>query len=232
MFAPRVATTQTKGDASSTGRFGQRTSRQAGNERDGDREREIVRENLTDLAAPSRLAWDFAKIPLFPPDRTSRSQASYPLPGTIQPKLAVGAVNDPLEHEADRVADQVMRISEATSPLATAAPRISRKCAECEEEERIQAKRVANNREEEDTPDIAADALASAGHALDAASRAFFEPRFRHDFSTVRIHTDDRAKSAAKAIQAHAYTLGRDIAFAEGQYAPGTPMAAGFSPTS
>jgi hypothetical protein len=65
MFAPRVATTQTKGDAGSTGRFGQQTSRQAENERDGDLEREIIPENLTDLAPPSRLARDFRKIPYF-----------------------------------------------------------------------------------------------------------------------------------------------------------------------
>jgi Domain of unknown function (DUF4157) len=109
MLAPRVATTQTRGDAGSTGRFGQPTSRQARDERDGDHEREIVGESLTDLPPPSRLAWDFGKIPLFPPDRTSRSQTSYPSPGIIQRKLTVGAVNDPLEHEADRVADQVMR---------------------------------------------------------------------------------------------------------------------------
>ena len=100
MFAPRVATTQTRGDAGSTGRFGQRTSRQAGNERDGDHEREIVGEGLTDLPPPRHLAWDFGKIPLFPPDQASRAQASCPLPGIIQPKLVVGAVNDPLEHEA------------------------------------------------------------------------------------------------------------------------------------
>ena len=135
MFAPRVATTQTRGDASSTGRFGQRTSRQARNERDGDHEREIVRENLTDLPPPRHLAWDFGKIPLFPPDQTSRSQASYPSPGMIQRKLAVGAVNDPLEHEADRVADQVMRMPDPDVSVAAAPPQVSRKCAAYEEEE-------------------------------------------------------------------------------------------------
>ena len=131
---PEGCTTQTRGDAGSTGRFGQRTSRQARNERDGDHEREIVRESLTDLPTPRRLAWDFGKIPLFPPDQTSRSQASYPLPGIIQPKLVVGAVNDPLEHEADRVADEVMRMPDPDVSVAAAPPQVSRKCAACDEE--------------------------------------------------------------------------------------------------
>jgi hypothetical protein len=62
--------------------------------------------------APST-AWHFSKIRVFPPDHANRPQArsslsAPPLPGVIQPKLAVGRVNDPLEHEADRIADQVM----------------------------------------------------------------------------------------------------------------------------
>lgn len=74
------------------------------------------------------------------------SQLSAPrLPGVIQAKLVVGQINDPLEHEADRVADEVMRIPE---PLITAAPpQISRKCATCEEEEEaqtLQTKRAAS----------------------------------------------------------------------------------------
>src|SRR5215204_1786802 len=52
-------------------------------------------------------SWDFSKIPLFAPNRPSGPEASRPF---IQPKLMIGRVNDPLEHEADRVADQVMRM--------------------------------------------------------------------------------------------------------------------------
>src|SRR5215204_5977850 len=51
-------------------------------------------------------SWDLSKIPLFAPNRPSRSEPPPPL---LQRKLAIGQVNDPLEHEADRVADQVMR---------------------------------------------------------------------------------------------------------------------------
>lgn len=52
--------------------------------------------------------------------------------------------------------------------------------------------------------------------------RAFFEPRFGHDFGDVRIHTGATAARAGDEIQARAFTLGRDIAFGRGEYAPRT----------
>jgi hypothetical protein len=63
-------------------------------------------------------------------------------------------------------------------------------------------------------------ALGSAGSRLDASARSFLEPRFGHDFGSVRIHTDQRADSAARAVQARAFTFGRDIVFGQGEYAP------------
>lgn len=66
------------------------------------------------------------------------------------------------------------------------------------------------------------DVLSSSGAGLDAATRGLFEPRFAHDFSRVRIHTDTRAAGSARAVSARAYTVGSDIAFAPGQYSPGT----------
>jgi hypothetical protein len=44
------------------------------------------------------------------------------------------------------------------------------------------------------------------------------EPRFGHDFSTVRVHTDERAEMSARAIDAHAYTVGKDIVFGRGGF--------------
>jgi hypothetical protein len=66
----------------------------------------------------------------------------------------------------------------------------------------------------------AIEATRSAGQPLDPATREFMEPRFGFDFSQVRIHADGHAAQAASAIGARAYTLGNDIAFDEGQYAP------------
>src|SRR5262245_41144785 len=57
------------------------------------------------------------------------------LRGSIQTKLKIGAVNDPLEHEADRVADQVMSMPAPEVSISATPPEISRKCAECEGEE-------------------------------------------------------------------------------------------------
>lgn len=48
------------------------------------------------------------------------------------------------------------------------------------------------------------------------------EPRFDHDFSRVRVHTDARAGESARAVNALAYTVGRDIVFADGQYSAAT----------
>jgi hypothetical protein len=75
---------------------------------------------------------------------------------------------------------------------------------------------------EESVPPIVYEVLRSPGQPLDQATRAFFEPRFGHDFSQVRVHTDAKAAESARAVNALAYTVGRDIVFAAGQYAPGT----------
>lgn len=64
--------------------------------------------------------------------------------------------------------------------------------------------------------------LGSAGQPLDSATRAFFEPRFGHDFSRVRVHQDARAAASARAVNALAFTAGHDLVFASGQYAPST----------
>jgi len=64
--------------------------------------------------------------------------------------------------------------------------------------------------------------LRGAGHALDPQARAFIEPRLGHDFSQVRVHTGAIAASSAAALNANAYTVGRDVVFAAGKYAPGS----------
>ncbi len=71
-------------------------------------------------------------------------------------------------------------------------------------------------------PSIVHEVLRSPGQPLDAASRAFFEPRFGHDFSSVRIHTDAPAVESARAVNALAYTVGREVVFGAGQFAPRT----------
>lgn len=71
-------------------------------------------------------------------------------------------------------------------------------------------------------PPIVNDVLHSPGQSLAAGTRSFMEARFGHDFSRVRIHTNDKAAKSAKAISAQAYTFGRDIVFGKGKYNPQT----------
>lgn len=65
-------------------------------------------------------------------------------------------------------------------------------------------------------------ALRGGGSLLAPSIRAFFEPRFGTDLSQVRIHTDARAAETARSIQAQAFTVGNDIVFGAGHYAPAT----------
>ena len=143
----------------------------------------------------------------------------------VQPKLAIGAVDDPLEHEADRVADQVMRMPDPALAVSAAPPQVSRKCAACEEEDKqkLQMKSASSDQNSAaEAPAIVQEVLREPGEPLDAELRAFFEPRFGYDFSGVRVHADDRAGKSARSIGASAYTVGSNIAFASGGYAPAT----------
>jgi hypothetical protein len=71
-------------------------------------------------------------------------------------------------------------------------------------------------------PPIVEEALASGGKPLDPGVRAALEPQFGHDFSQVRVHTDAAAGESARAVNARAYTVQRDMVFAPGEYAPQT----------
>ncbi len=71
-------------------------------------------------------------------------------------------------------------------------------------------------------PPIVQEVLRSSGEPLDRETRAFFEPRFGHDFSQVRVHTDARAAQSARHVNGLAYTVGRDVVFGGGQFAPST----------
>ncbi|GAA3689095.1 hypothetical protein GCM10023081_28090 [Arthrobacter ginkgonis] len=64
---------------------------------------------------------------------------------------------------------------------------------------------------------------ASGGQALDGGARSLMESRLGHDFSGVRVHHDGGAASAAQALHARAFTVGRDVFFNAGEYRPHTP---------
>jgi outer membrane protein OmpA-like peptidoglycan-associated protein len=73
-----------------------------------------------------------------------------------------------------------------------------------------------------EVPPIVHEVLRSPGHPLDDEVRAFMEPRFGHDFSRVRVHSDAVAAESALALNAAAYTAGGDVVFGAGEYAPRT----------
>jgi hypothetical protein len=63
--------------------------------------------------------------------------------------------------------------------------------------------------------------LNEPGYSLDATALRDFQSTFGYDFSSVRVHTDERATASAASISARAYTIGRHIVFGRGEYAPG-----------
>ena len=69
--------------------------------------------------------------------------------------------------------------------------------------------------------------LRGGGRPLAQSERAFFEPRFGLDFAGVRVHTGAEAATVASALQARAFTVGRDIVFGAGHYAPETAVGRG-----
>jgi hypothetical protein len=141
----------------------------------------------------------------------------------LQPKLEIGAVDDPLEREADMVADKVMRMPDPALTLSSAPPQVSRKCAACEEEDKkkLQMKPAAADLAAGgEAPPIVHDALASPGRSLDASTRAFFEPRLDTDLSAVRIHENSTAAASAQSLGAQAYAFGNDIVFGVGRFSP------------
>lgn len=71
-------------------------------------------------------------------------------------------------------------------------------------------------------PPVVHEALREPDRPLDGAARGYFEPRFGYDFTQVRVHTGGLAARSAKALGAHAYTVGNDMVFGEGKYAPDT----------
>ncbi|HEU0016072.1 MAG TPA: DUF4157 domain-containing protein [Longimicrobium sp.] len=136
--------------------------------------------------------------------------ATHPSPAA-QP-LAVGGVNDASEHQADAAASQVMRMPGAGG---SGAPSIGPAPAA------VQMKAGGpGGAEVAQAPPVVHDALRSPGQPLPASARAFFEPRFGHDFGQVRVHADPLAARSAASVNAAAYTVGNHVVFGSGRYAP------------
>ncbi len=156
----------------------------------------------------------------------------------IATKLTVGSAHDELEHEADRVATEVVGYGEKRSAPASlggaaTAPAVQPKTDPVKPRPLLDDE----HKKKHDEPAVQRHGGAGAfeagprfesllegggGHPLSGAERAFFEPRLGTDLGGVRIHDDTRAAAAAREIDAQAFTRGRDVYFAAGQYQPHT----------
>jgi hypothetical protein len=76
-------------------------------------------------------------------------------------------------------------------------------------------------------PSIVHDVLHSPGQPLDSTTQTFFQQRLGHDFSQVHVHSDARAAESASAVNALAYTVGREVVFGEEQYRPDSAFGRG-----
>ncbi|MCM1565353.1 MAG: DUF4157 domain-containing protein [Dehalobacter sp.] len=136
----------------------------------------------------------------------------------LQAKLTMSQPGDIYEQEADRIAEHIMR---------TPDPVLQRKCPKCDGDEKkvLQAKNSSGKVPavlNQNVHPLVNEVLHSPGQPLNSATRAFMEPRFGYDFSNVRVHTDVKAAESARAMNARAYTMGRDIVFGMEQSAPST----------
>lgn len=167
-------------------------------------------------SAPTGFVHDFSRIPLHANSRVD-----------IQPKLEVNAPGDIYEQEADRTADKVMGMPESKLSRERTCP-CGGGCPNCETElsgtgqEQIQPKRDRGRSDADEiiAPSVHYELTPSIGQPLDSETRDFFEARFGHDFSQVRVHTDAKAARSARALYARAYTTGHNVVFGARQYAP------------
>ena len=155
----------------------------------------------------------------------------------VQTKLTVGAVGDKYEQEADRVAAQVMRMSippdhspqvqrfgEEDNPvqmwsLAQSITPVVQKQVDEQVQMRSLVQRAFQAGGNEASGDLESRLNASkgGGSALAPEVRAFMEPRFGADFSSVRVHTDSTAVQMNKDLGAQAFAHGSDIYYGSGK---------------
>ena len=158
----------------------------------------------------------------------------------LQARLKISQPGDVYEQEAERTAEQVMRMPDPGSakkkerePIPIMAKAIyGQSCESAPDQGR-------EEEEKEETPVMARACCGelhhanehlenqlsrtrSEGSALSDAARSFMESRFGHDFSGVRIHTDTHAVQMAKDLNAEAFTTGNHVYFNAGRYNPET----------
>lgn len=153
----------------------------------------------------------------------------------VQTKLTVGAAGDPLEREADMVADRVVQRMAARVSSHERTPSVQAKCAACQDEEELQRQAVPDNAGEfvqakaDESPGAVPDSVEQGlagsrggGEALSPSLRQDMEDAFESDFSGVRVHTGPSAAGLNHDLKARAFTSGSDIYFNSAEFRPDT----------
>ncbi|MCX6842240.1 MAG: DUF4157 domain-containing protein [candidate division WOR-3 bacterium] len=149
--------------------------------------------------------------------------ACHTCPTRVQAKLEVGQPDDAYEREADRVADEVMRMPDPRERSVFSGQQsvTGRQRSAVSSQLPTMSRTPSGTTGIEVSPEVEAQiqGLRGGGRPLSESERAFFEPRLGRDFSRVRIHADRHAARAARAVNARAFTVGQDVVFGAGQYA-------------
>lgn len=95
-------------------------------------------------------------------------------------------------------------------------------CSECASRQAAGTEHLRQSVESGRAPSAVHDVLRTSGSSLDSGTQQFMESRFGRDLSDVRVHTNSAAAASARAVNASAYTVGKQIVFRENQYRPNT----------
>ncbi len=168
----------------------------------------------------------FAQIPVLPPEQSNaRTLSPYSdLPLSIQRKVTIDAVNDPLESQVDTIPHAVTKfpVSQSGDIYEKEADKVAIESVRpaAGSQPALLGKYTSKHATSGLAP--ANPLLRSSGQTLDKRTKDFMESLIGHDFSQVRIHTDAEAAQAARSIDALAFTVGQDVAFAANHYNPAT----------
>jgi hypothetical protein len=181
-------------------------------------------------SASISFGYDLSRIPAHASSQAVQLPNSLPY-GPIQAKLTINQPGDEYEKEADRLAEEVVRMQEPQDN------------SQEEPEKEFRAKFLSNHNEllvqKQTKLDVVFGAkllssrspgedpglerrilsLKGGGQSLPESVRSFFEPRFGYDFSQVRVHTNTAAAEVAHAVNSRAFTAGCDVVFGAGQFA-------------
>ena len=158
----------------------------------------------------------------------------------VHQQLKISKHGDPLEIEATQVAEQVMAIKETSYTLQELTGRRKYLRNETnlqifpsqqssgspidifrsEDTHQNSSSKEKTNAKSHIQKDIGS--LEGKGKPLPDSTREFMEPRFGKDLSQVRVHTGNNAEKLSTSINARAFTVGRNIAFGQGQFSPET----------